>query len=183
MARIDPSRAFADVVTQDLRARLLMGDPPKIVEYAGRAPLTTWLKTVAVRAALNARRTKGEQQHDSVPSDLVARGEPELELVRAKYRPDFEAALRIALAALPERDRTLLCLTLRDGATLDKIAERYKVGKSTAARWLAAARDELTSETRRILKERLRLTQSELESLAVVVRSDLAVSIVRLLEA
>jgi len=181
VARIDRSRSFADLVTQDLRSRLLMGDPPKIVDYAGRAPLASWLKTAAVRSALNLMRAKGDQRHDSLPSGLIAEGEPELALVRAKYRPEFEDALRTALSSLPERDRAVLCSSVRDGRSIDEIAEMHGVGRSTAARWLIAARERLTAETRRTLQERLGLTPSELDSVAAAVRSEVDVSIVRLL--
>ena len=158
-----------------------MGDPPKITDYAGRAPLASWLKTAAVRAALNLRRAKGDQAHESLSAALVAGSGPDVALVRAKYRGELEAALQAALEALPERERTLLTLSVRDGMSIDALAEKFNVGRSSAARWLVAARELLTRETRRMLMERLGLTPSELDSVAVEVRSEVHVSIVRLL--
>jgi RNA polymerase sigma-70 factor (ECF subfamily) len=181
VARIDSSRGFVDLVSQDLRTRLLMGDPPKITDYAGRAPFASWLKTAAVRAALNLRRARGDQAHDSLPAGLVAMNAPDIELIRAKYRTEFQDALRSALAALPERERTLLALSVGEGMSIDQLAEKYAVGRSTAARWLVAARDLLQRETRRVLMDRLGLTPSELDSVAAEVRSEVDVSIVRLL--
>jgi RNA polymerase sigma-70 factor (ECF subfamily) len=180
--RIDPSPAFRDLVAQDLRTRLLIGEPPKIIDYAGRASLASWLKTAAVRAALNLRRARGDQPHDSLPSALVAAAGPDIALVRAKYKAAFEDALRAALAVLPERQRILLTLSLGEGMSIDALAAKFGVGRSTAARWLIAARELLTQETRRILLARLGLTPSELDSVAADVRSDVDVSIVRLLE-
>jgi len=165
VARIDSSHGFKDLVAQDLRTRLLVGESPKIADYAGRAPLASWLKTAAVRAALNHRRAKGDQS----------------ELIRAKYREAFEDALRVALAELPEKERTLLSLSVGGGLGIDALAEKFGVGRSTAARWLIAARELLTRETRRVLLDRLGVTPSELDSVAGEVRGDIDVSIVRLL--
>jgi RNA polymerase sigma-70 factor (ECF subfamily) len=135
-----------------------------------------------VRSALNLGRAKGDQRHDSLPSGLIAQDQPELELVRAKYRPAFEDALRTALETLPARDRAILSASVGEGLSIDKLAEMYGVGRSTAARWLIAARERLTAETRRTLQERLGLTPSELDSIAAAVRDDLDVSIIRLLD-
>jgi RNA polymerase sigma-70 factor (ECF subfamily) len=179
---IDRSPAFADVVAQDLRTRLLLGARPKIADYAGRASLETWLKTAAVRAALNLRRTKREDPHDSVCAELVGDAAPDLDVVRARYRIEFEAAVRAALLALSARERDMLCATVRDRLTMEALAARYGVGRATAVRWLAAARETLTRDTRRRLEERLGLTRAELDSVAAALRSRLDVSIVRLLE-
>jgi RNA polymerase sigma-70 factor (ECF subfamily) len=181
VARIDGSRAFVDLVAQELRARLLLGDPPKIADYAGRAPLAHWLKTAAVRTALNARRAKGDRAHDSVASGLVGRQEIELDLVRDRYRAEFEEAVRVALRALPPRERAILCGNVRDGLSIDKLGEAFGVSRATAARWLASARETLAQETRRVLLERLRVTPAELDSVAAVVRSRVDVSLGRLL--
>jgi RNA polymerase sigma-70 factor (ECF subfamily) len=181
VARIDSSHGFKDLVAQDLRTRLLVGESPKIADYAGRAPLASWLKTAAVRAALNLRRAKGDQAHDSIPAGLAGAAGPESELIRAKYREAFEDALRVALAELPEKERTLLSLSVGGGLGIDALAEKFGVGRSTAARWLIAARELLTRETRRVLLDRLGVTPSELDSVAGEVRGDIDVSIVRLL--
>ncbi len=182
IARVDSSPSFHDVVAQDLRTRLLMGDPPKITDYAGRASLASWLKTAAVRSALNTRRAKADRPHDPLHAGLVAATAPERDLLREQYRAHFEEALRLALTELPERERTLLSLSVRDRLSIDALAEKFGVGRSTTARWLVAARDLLTRETRRILMERLGLTPSEVDSVAAEVRSDVDMSIVRLLD-
>jgi RNA polymerase sigma-70 factor (ECF subfamily) len=51
------------------------------------------------------------------------------------------------------------------------------VNRSTVVRWLADVREALFKETRRLLRERLRLNDSEFESLMGLVRSDLDLSI------
>src|SRR5512140_2224165 len=54
VARVDPTPDFVAEVRQALRVKMLTGDggkPPPISDYAGRAPLGTWLRVVAVRIA------------------------------------------------------------------------------------------------------------------------------------
>jgi RNA polymerase sigma-70 factor (ECF subfamily) len=182
VARIDGSTAFADAVAQELRERLILGEPPKIGEYAGRGSLAGWLRTAAVRTALNLRRGQAERAHDPVASGLPETGEgPETEVLRAKYRADFEAAVRVALRRLSSRERAILCLNVRDGLGCDGIAALYRVGRSTVKRWLASAREELAREVKRELRERLHLSSSEYDSLAAGLRSAVDVSIARLL--
>jgi RNA polymerase sigma-70 factor (ECF subfamily) len=181
-ARIDASRSFTDLVAQDLRTRLLVGDPPKIAEYEGRAPLGSWLKTAAVRSALSHRCAQKNQPHDELPSGPLDPAAQDLELVRARFVTDFEDALRSALATLPEGDRALLRASVRDRIPIEKLAVTHGVGRSTIARWLAAARERINVDTRRTLQVRLGLTASELDSFMIQVRGDIDVSVVRLLQ-
>jgi RNA polymerase sigma-70 factor (ECF subfamily) len=184
VARIDSSSSFCDVVAQELRTKLLVGSPSKIAEYGGLAPLGAWLKTAATRTALNLRRGKAEEAHDSVSSGIWARaGGPDAQLLRARFREELKAALAQALARMSTRERAMLSLNVRDGMSIDKLAEAYGVGRSTAARWLAAAREQLERETKKELEERLKLTPSELRSLADEVKSHIDVSLGGLLDA
>jgi RNA polymerase sigma-70 factor (ECF subfamily) len=75
-----------------------------------------------------------------------------------------------------------LRLAYANGFTVDRIGGLYGVSRATAARWVAAAREALHDGTRRELCARLRITTSEYRSLAALVRSDLEVSVVRLLD-
>jgi RNA polymerase sigma-70 factor (ECF subfamily) len=180
--RIDSSSAFADVVAQELRARLLIGEAPKIGDYAGRGSLGGWLRTAATRAALNLRRGPAERGHDPLGSGLgAATLSPDVEVLRARYRGDFEESLRVALRRLPSRERAVLALNVRDGMSCDRIAAIYRVGRSTVKRWLIDARAALAGETKRELLRRCAMTSSEYESVAAGVRSAVDVSIVRLL--
>jgi RNA polymerase sigma-70 factor, ECF subfamily len=79
------------------------------------------------------------------------------------------------------RDRTLLRLRLVEGVEVERIATMYRVHRTTVTRWLADTRTALFDETRRILTAELGATGAELDSLAGLVRSQLHVSLVRLL--
>ena len=52
-----------------------------------------------------------------------------------------------------------------------------KVSRATVARWLAAAREALHDETRRELLGHLRVSPSELDSIAALVRSQVELSL------
>jgi RNA polymerase sigma-70 factor, ECF subfamily len=182
VARIDSTRAFADVVAQELRGRLLLGDRPKIAQYSGRGPLAGWLRTAATRTALNLRRGHAIRNHEPLGSGLgAANNAPELEILRTRHRRDFEEAVRTALGRLSARERAILSLNVGDGMSSDRIAALYRVGRSTAKRWLVAARAVLADETKRELRARLQLSSAEYESIAAGVRSAVDVSVLRIL--
>jgi len=187
VARFDGSPAFKDEVRQVLATRLLVAEPgatPAIADYAGRAPLSAWLRVAAIRAALNLRRgtnDDAERAAEREVTELADAADLELDVIRARYRPVFEAAITRALAALPVRDRTILRLRLVEGVEVDRIATMYRVHRTTVTRWLADSRTTLFDEIRRILIDELGATDAEFDSLVGLVRSHLHVSLVRLL--
>lgn len=188
VASIQTSPIFVDETLQAVRERLLVrhGDEPaRIADYAGRASLKSWLCAVAVRWALTQLRRKSDRPHAMlVDKDdaRLARGGPEVEYLRTQYKDAFEAAVRRAVGRLPSKQRMLLRLNVGEGMSVDKLASIYRVGRSTAARWLAAARLALFEDARRDLCATLRISRSELDSLAVDLRSDLEVSVLKLLQ-
>jgi RNA polymerase sigma-70 factor (ECF subfamily) len=68
------------------------------------------------------------------------------------------------------------------GLGIDRIGALLNVHRATAARWIRAASDAVRGETRRLLHERLGLKASELDSLAGLVRSQIHLSLGRLLQ-
>jgi len=189
VGRVDASRSFLDEVAQVLRQKLFVAQgedaPPKILEYAGRAPLRSWLRVVAKRAALNLRRgVRRDAPEEHAPGDvaMAAQAAPELAYMKALYKDRFEAATRDALRALPSRERTLLRLHLAERMTLVQLGAVYDVSHATAARWLTAAREKLVAAVRGALMEQLGLSPSEFESMAALVRSHLDVQVVELLQ-
>jgi RNA polymerase sigma-70 factor (ECF subfamily) len=161
------------------------GRVPAIADYGGRAPLSAWLRVAAIRAALNLRRGKANQvepDHDRELAGLAGADDVALDAIRARYRPAFEAALARALAELPVRDRTLLRLRWIEGVGLEQLATMYGVHRATVTRWLADCRAQLAERARAILADELGATSRELDSLAELVRSQLHISVVRLLQ-
>lgn len=177
--RLDP--ASADDVLQRLRTHLLVerqGRPAKLTSYAGRGSLGGWVRVVALRMGLEDRsgaHTPLEAVAEPVGSD------PEIAYLRGHYGPSFRAAVQDALAVLSERERLILSLYLGEQASLEDIGRIYAVNKSTVSRWMAQARGRIQDEVKRLLHERLRVRDAEVDSLYRLVQSDLHVSLLRLL--
>jgi RNA polymerase sigma-70 factor, ECF subfamily len=183
LARIDGSGQLADEVQQMLRERLLVGiagEPPQISRYAGQGPLLAWLRVTAVREGLGLLR--GRAGRAEVPLDEAAltrevAGALDDDVTRARYREAFEASVASALRALPRKSRSLLRLHLVGGVSTHKLGAIYHVDQSTIVRWLAEARRTVRDAVRARLIEQLRLSPSELDSLAGLLLSRLDLSL------
>lgn len=180
---VDANASFIDEVRQRVRERLLVGSSRKLTEYSGLGSLQAWTRTVALRLALNHKRDGAREVQDEGMLDAIpfAGRDLELDYVRKQHREDFATAFREALVALAERSRNVLRLSYVDRLTIDQIGTMYGTHRATAARWLNAAREELMEQTRARLAERLKLNQSELNSLLGALQSNLEISINRLL--
>lgn len=185
LARIDRSETFAQDVQQQLREKLLVGTGetgPKLMQYAGRGPLGGWIRTAALRTALNMRGGPRDQRLDD--RDLahhVDMPDPHTDLVRERYKEDFERAVRDAFRYLTARERNVLRLSYIDGLSIDRIGVLFGVHRATTARWLQRAREKLHDGTRRLIQERLGVTDSELQSLIRAVHSQIQLSLPHLL--
>jgi RNA polymerase sigma-70 factor (ECF subfamily) len=144
------------------------------------------VRVVAVREALTLlRKTAGAaaRHEEEDLADLRAQvHDPELALIQARHANDFRLAIQTALGELSTRERTVLRLHFCDGLNIDQIGVVYRVHRATVARWIARAREELLETVRKTLRARLGVTPSELRSLLVHVRSQLDVSVHRLLK-
>jgi RNA polymerase sigma-70 factor (ECF subfamily) len=183
LSRLHLAADAVDEVQQQLRSKLLVGPAPKLAQYRASGPLAAWVRMAAMRTALDvceaepavARRVAtGEEP-------LVNALDQEQRLIRSKYGPLFQEALRDALGQLSKRDRNLLRLHHVAGMTLDAIARTYRVHRATVVRWLAAIRDDLDGAVRIRLWDELGISTAEVRSLWNAVRSDVDVSISRLL--
>ena len=61
--------------------------------------------------------------------------------------------------------------------TMDRMAERRGVHRITIVHWLAAARERLALQTRKLLVQRLRVNREELQSILRLVRSQVEVNL------
>lgn len=189
VARIYPGAAERDDIIQELREKLfvaLPGAPPAIASYSGRGALGGWVRIVAVRIALGAKRAarrEGPAPDDSALLELTIAAHPELEHMQASYSAAFKAAFQEAMASLTARERTLLRLHFIDGLTVDELGALHRVHRATAARWIVRAREAVFEVTRRSLAERLALSSIDLERLFALIQSQVDISLARLLQA
>ena len=187
VARIDRSPELRDEVRQTLWQRIFVGtsgQTPRILSYAGRGPLAGWVAVAAQRIALDLRRAATRAAGSDPLADQLLPSEehPEVDYLRNRYKPEFEAAVRDALAALPDRDRLLLRLTTVSGLSHEQIAGIYKVNQSTVSRWIARTRAEVLEATERIVCGKLGVERDEFMSLAGLLVSRIDLSISRVLE-
>ncbi len=170
---------------QALREKLFVGkgdSPPKIAEYDGRGALASWVRVIALRAAIDLRRRTPDDAEDAPRHQEDPPGaDPETGYLQQRYREAFNAAFHGAVTALDREQRELLQLHFVEGLTLDQLAARTGVHRTTIARRIAAAREAVTDEARRLLRVSLGATEAELESLAGVMRSQIELSLPGLL--
>jgi RNA polymerase sigma-70 factor, ECF subfamily len=189
LGRMRPTAALIDEVKQALRVRLLVAPPgevPRIADYAGRGSLVSWLRVAAIRLAIDQLQASGAAAPPPGDAgdellDQIRGGDPELELVKERYRNEVNAALLEAFGALSAPQRNVLRLSYRDGRSIDEIGALLGAHRSTAARWIAEARQTILDEARRRLEAQLGLSPAEVQSLLRVLRSQLHLSVSRLL--
>jgi RNA polymerase sigma-70 factor (ECF subfamily) len=183
LGKMNLTSSQIDEVLQRLRHKLFVAQPesqPRIVRYSGRGPLLAWLRATAVRDAIDLLRAGGKEHPvaDAECLDVwMPRVDPELELLKDKYRLDFKAAFRSALASLRAEQRNLLRYQVLDQLTLAEIGAIYGIHLSTVARRLDRARATLLQTTREDLAQRLQLDEPELDSILRLIGSQLEVSL------
>ena len=187
VARVDRSADLRDEVRQILWQRIFVGTAgksPRIQSYAGRGPLAAWVAVAAQRVALDLRRSEARMVGMDPRADeiLPAHQHPEIDYLRTRYKAEFEEAVRVALAGLPDRDRLLLKLTIVSGLSHEQLANIYSVNQSTITRWIARAREQVLEVTEREVCSKLGMPPGEFRSLAGLLVSRLDLSISRVLD-
>ena len=186
LSRLDASEAVKQDAAQLLRERLFVaadGRLPRIAEFAGRGQLQRWVQAAVVRVCIDLLR----RHRREVPLDEAALGvstpqaDLELEHLRRLYGPVFQVAFSAAIEQLGERQRAILRHHLVEEMTIDDICARYGVHRTTAFRWIESAREELVELTRNEMMNRLRVEPSDVESILRVIRSEVHLSVQRLL--
>ena len=178
----------SEEVAQRLWESLLVSDgtrPPALTAYAGRGPLRAFIGTTAQRIAFR------ELGHAEAEKRVLARAgevvqvhhDPELAIIRERYRSLFQEAVSDAFAVLDDHERMILRMQTVDGMTVEGIARIYRVSQSTISRRLAKARTKIVAQCRATLADRLGISKTEFESLFNLFASQLDVSISHVLAA
>jgi RNA polymerase sigma-70 factor, ECF subfamily len=188
LSRMRMSAATLDEIKQLVRQRLFVaadGGSPRIAEYSGRSGLRRWVRSVAVRTGLNFLRQGRREllvEDDRVLDGVAATEDPEIAYMKEKYRREFREAFLAALDRLQPRQQGLLRYHYVDGLNIDEIGTIYRVHRVTAYRWLEKARDDLVRATGEILQAKLRVGDTEFDSILRMIRSQLHVSLQRYLQ-
>jgi RNA polymerase sigma-70 factor (ECF subfamily) len=177
-------RATIDEVQQRLRIRLFGGEadrPPQIGKYRGSGALGGWLRVAAVRIQRDLQRAQRYHLAIDDERDRLRADHPELELLKARHAKELNEVFAAVLRGLPAEERNILSLRFLDGLSTDAIAALLRLDGSTVRRRLTKLRERILDETRARLVERLRVNDSECDSLIALVRSQLGVSVARVL--
>ena len=176
----------ADEVRSALRQGMLVGAPPRgpaLADYGGRGDLWSWVRVSAVRAALKLQhRDRRDVAIERQVLDALAGvpGEdPELDVLRDTFRDAFRDAFVAAFADLDAAQRTMLLQHYVDGLTTEQLGGLHRVHRVTISRRLVRARQSLLQRTRTAMMTRLRLTPSDCDSIIRVVRSQLDITLER----
>jgi len=187
LSRFAAQGLAVDDVVQEIRARLLglgrTGGPPRLASYTGRGDLDRWLGAVAMRAAIDARRSGGRTVvlSEGAVERLAASGGLELSLIKAELRAPFREAVQRAVQALPDRERRVLELHYLHGLTTARIGALYDSHRITVTRWLVSARQRILAEVESHLGQEAGITPSQVGSMWRLFRSSLDASLPRLL--
>ena len=137
------SAAFVDDVQQALREKLFIsqgGKPAKILAYSGRGSLGSWLRSAAIRTALNLRPAVQSEPLDELFAErAVGTDNQEMRLLKARCSREFKDAFQRAIAEVSSEELECLRLNLIEGLSIDRLAEIFGVSRATAARRLAGA--------------------------------------------
>lgn len=185
LSRFDAPGTLLEDTAQSVTSDLLVAPAhrePKLAQYRGKGELLAFVRVVVTRAAISRLRSlKNTVPADVALAEVAAEDDTELAYLKRKYRKEFREAFAIATSKLEPRQRTLLRYQVVDRLTVDQVGAVYSVHRATAARWIGAARAALLEHTRSVLLEELRISGDEFESIMRLIRSDLDVSVARLL--
>lgn len=179
------SATVADDAIQETATRLLVSpvpeDRPLLATYQGRARLSAWIKTIALRTASRlvqiSRRIHGD---DAMLDELAGAHDPASAVVKAELRPAVRAAFAAAVRALSYVDRELLASVIVRGETIDELSKQHGIHRATAARWVGRARAALDDGLRRELAAALRLGPAEVSSVLSAIATSIELTPARL---
>lgn len=181
--------AVIDEVCQMVRVKLLVGTPesgPQIAEYEGRGPLLNWLLVMAARLAERLLASDKPSTEDDVIVALDSMQAPgddaELELLKRRYGEAYRQAVHDAFSALSTDNRYVLKLYYVKGLSTPKLGELLGVHSSTISRRLESIRQQIFDKAKRLLRERLRISSGEFNSLLSLLRSQLDIAISQIFE-
>jgi RNA polymerase sigma-70 factor, ECF subfamily len=173
-----------DELRQVLRVSLLTGPSPRVGTFRGYGPLGAWVRVSAAREAAQMQGSeRGTEYQDGVLLDALTQmgADPEFVAAKLEHQQEFRLALGDCLEALGAREKTLLRMNFLDHMNIDEIGVVYRVHRATVARWLAAIRGQVFECVCQRLSLKLRSSPSEVASLVRLVRSEIDVSLARLL--
>ncbi len=119
--------------------------------------------------------------HSGILEAVVDHDDPDVELLRARYGAQLEAALAVAFQSLPARQKVILRLSAVEGVSEKDIGAMYHVHQATVSRWKMQAHEAVLEQTRRYLRDRHQIEPGEVDSLIRLLHSQVHVTLSRVL--
>ncbi len=166
----EPKEDFRQSVFEHLLVPAQPTVPPRIANYRGIGNLRYWVRIVAAR---RLRPAPPQLEAALLPGPADP---PETAYLREYYREPFQQAVQEAFETLGARERSLLRLQLVDGMPVMAIAAMLQVHRVSVSRWLRAARSDLLSRTRELMRRRFGVPIGELSSVVRLARGALDAS-------
>jgi RNA polymerase sigma-70 factor (ECF subfamily) len=182
IARFEPGAAFADEVRQQLRARLLSangGDEPRLAGYRGHGPLSAWVRSIAIRTALNCARA--HHKRATLREDTVDGIDAEMQYVRATYAREFRASLVAVVGSSRPTDLDILRMHYVEDRRIEDVGASLGLHRATIARRLARIREAVLRETSERLHADSGLDADEVAFLLGNASREMEVSLTRML--
>ncbi len=177
--KLDAARV--EDVAQDVRQKLLVGEPPKILTYVGRGSLAALIRVSATRTAISALRKGGRETGELELDRAIGELDPERRHLKDHYREIFRDSFAAAVRSLDARERNMLRLHFLQRVTLEQLASMYGVHRATVVRQLASIREKIAKGTRVELKSHGAVGAGDLESIVDLLKSRFDVSVEGLL--
>ncbi len=166
LATLGFGAAAVDETLQRARTKLVVDRA--LAAFRGRGPLALFVRTTAVRLAVDAhRKTRREVELGEMLSAPL--DDPELEYMRRLYAENLVEAARDAWTKLAGHERFLLALRLHEQMSVDDLARVYQIHRASAARRAAAARAAFVGHVRASLRAKLAVGESTLDSILRIV--------------
>ena len=153
--------------------------PPKIASYAGRGPLSAWVRVSAARMAVDLHRNEQEAAVDPAWAVRGVALDPEMLYVKERYGEEFGKALEAAFLRLTTRIRTILQLYFLEGVGAGQIAQSYGTSTRTVQRWIVTAQNGIVDEVKAAMTKRYQLSNSQLDSLFGAVETEMVAALRR----
>ncbi len=179
LRKLDAKRGTFEEMRQLARHHLFVGAPgaAKVLTYLGMGSLRKWVRVVMTHLAINtlSREAPETAMSDKVLAALMGGNieDPELTYIKQHYRNDLQTAFHEAFAQMSEEDQSLIQNAFYTRLSIDTLAVLYDIHRSTAARRVLKVRDELVTNVRAALKDRLHISSNECDSLLRFMRSQL----------
>lgn len=165
------SPELIDDVCQKLREKLILH--AHIATYTGEGKLGSWVEVIAKRMANQEARpaASGSSGLSKIVEAVASPGDLEKDILKKDLLAELQSALRAAGSTLSEEQHQLLKFHYRNGLSEAKLAALFNTSQPTISRRLKAARQAILEETKRLLRERLRLADKDFDSFIADVQS------------